>query len=108
MCIDTPPYFLYEFSFIVIVLLILMNMQKSENMHISTLNKNYVWASIQYHGRMSCCFDTNHFVGTPTFFRIILCIFTLRGKGKLFKSVFSLLFSDNFVSPVTDSLFSLN
>ena len=58
---------------------------------------------------MGCCLDTNHFVGTPTFFRIILCIFTLWGKGKLFKLlVFSLLFSDHFVSPVADSLFSLN
>ena len=57
---------------------------------------------------MSCCLDTNNFVGTPTFFRIILCIFTLRWKGKLFLSVFSLLFSNHFVSPVTDSLFSLN
>ena len=56
---------------------------------------------------MSCCLDTNHFVGTPTFFRVILCIFTLWGKGKL-SSQFSLLLSDHFVSPVADSVFSLN
>ena len=59
---------------------------------------------------MSCCLDMNHFVGTPTFVRIILWIFTLWGKGKLILSVFSLplLFSDYFVSPVTDILFFLN
>ena len=28
---------------------------------------------------MSCCLDTNHFVGTPLFFRIILWIITLWG-----------------------------
>ena len=37
---------------------------------------------------MSCCLDTDHFVGTPTFFRVIMCIFTLWGKGKLFLPVF--------------------
>ena len=31
--------------------------------------------------RMSCCLDTNHFVGTFTFFIIILWIFTLWGGG---------------------------
>ena len=30
---------------------------------------------------MSCCLDTNHIVGTHTFFRIILWIFTLLGGG---------------------------
>ena len=30
---------------------------------------------------MSCCLDTNNFVGTPTFFRNILWIFTLLGGG---------------------------
>ena len=78
--------FFYGFSFISIFLLILMDMQK-QNLHISTMNKKYVWASIRYQGRysrMCCCLDTNHFVGTPTFFRIILSVFTLCGKGKLF------------------------
>ena len=78
------PLFLYEFSFIVIFINTHEYAKKSENLHINTLNKNYAWASIRYQGRMSCCLDTNHFVGTPTFFRIILCIFTLRWKGKLF------------------------
>ena len=31
--------------------------------------------------RMSCCLDTNHFVGILTFFRIILWIFILWGGG---------------------------
>ena len=62
---------------------------------------------------MSCCLDTNHFVVTPTFFRIILLIFTLCGEGQLFyarlpEPCFSLLCSDHFVSPVTDSLLFLN
>ena len=44
---------------------------------------------------MSCCLDTNHFVGTPTFLRLILWIFTLWGR-------------DHFVSPVTDNLLFSN
>ena len=77
----------------------------------STLNKKLCLGFNSGPGRylrMSCCLDTNHFVGTPTFFRIILCIFTLWGKGKfVVLASFSLLFSDHFVSPVTDSLFSV-
>ena len=43
---------------------------QNQNLHIRKLNKNYVWASIRYQGRysmMSCCLDTNHFVGTPPY-----------------------------------------
>ena len=37
------PYFFYEFSFISFFLLLLMNMQKSENLHISTLNTKILY-----------------------------------------------------------------
>ena len=63
---------------------------------------------------MSCCLNTNHFVVTPTFFRIILWIFTLwGGGGNCYRQdsrsqLFSLLFSDHFVSLVTDNLLFLN
>ena len=61
---------------------------------------------------MKCFLDTNHFVGTPTFFRIMLLIFTLLGGGgggyivlgKTPWANFSLLCSDHFVSHVTDNL----
>ena len=57
---------------------------------------------------MSCCLDTNHFVGTPTFFRIILCISHHGVRVNCSSQFFSFLFSDHFVLPETDSLFSLN
>ena len=62
---------------------------------------------------MSCCLDSNHFLGTHTFFRIILWIFTIWEEGKLFYArlpdpFFSFLFSNHFVSPVADSLLFLN
>ena len=80
--------------------------------------KNYVWALIWYQvrlSRMSYCFHMNHFVGTPPFFRIILWIFTFLGGGGVncsrpasLSQLFSLLFSDHFLSPVTHNFLFLN
>ena len=56
-------------------------------MHISTFNKliclvfNLV-PGLVVEDELLLRYD--HFVGTSTFFRIILCIFTSLGKGKLF------------------------
>ena len=60
---------------------------------------------------MSCCFDTYHFVGTPTFFWNHIVDFHIMGVNisrKAFPSQFSLLFSDHFVTPVSDNMLFLN
>ena len=85
-------------------------------MHISTLDTRSMsglkFGSKFGKSRMSWCLDTNHFIGTPPFFIIILWIFTLWEGGDFFwaslsEPVFSLLFSNLFVSPLTDNLLFL-
>ena len=76
----TPLIFLRVF-FYFYFLLILMNM------HISTLNKKLCLVFNLVPGLVvedELLLRYGHFVGTHTFFRIILCVFTSLGKGKLF------------------------
>ena len=76
----TPVFFYFYF------LLILMNVQKRKYAYKHIEKKlclvfNLV-PGLVVEGELLLRYD--HFVGASTFFRIILCIFTSLGKGKLF------------------------